>query len=71
MINYHSVKRLLKTEIEAANYLVFSPHTLIGDWPTVAIHEAVKLNRPYVIEADVVYGEVPALDGLRFMVSKL
>lgn len=58
LINYHSVKRLLKTEIEAANYLVFSPHTLIGDWPTVAIHEAVKLNRPYVIEADVVYGEV-------------
>jgi glycosyltransferase involved in cell wall biosynthesis len=37
---------------------MFSPHTLIGDWPTVAIREAVRLKRPYVIEADVVYEKV-------------
>ena len=49
------VSRLLKTEIEDADYLVFSPHTLVGDWPTLAIREAVKLGRPYVIEADIVY----------------
>ena len=56
--HYQSVKRLLKAEIEAADYLVFSPHSFIGDWPTVAAREAIKLSRPYVIEADVVYGEV-------------
>jgi glycosyltransferase involved in cell wall biosynthesis len=53
-----AVRRLLKEEIENADYLVFSPHTLIGDWPTVAIREAIKLQRPYVIEADVVYEKV-------------
>jgi glycosyltransferase involved in cell wall biosynthesis len=53
-----AVRRLLRTEIEKADYLVFSPHTLIGDWPTVAIREAIRLNRPYVIEADVVYEKV-------------
>jgi glycosyltransferase involved in cell wall biosynthesis len=56
--NYNFVRRLLRREIERAEYLIFSPHTLIGDWPTVAIREAIKLRRPYVIEADVVYEEV-------------
>jgi glycosyltransferase involved in cell wall biosynthesis len=55
---FGAVRRLLKEQIESANYLVFSPHTLVGDWPTVAIREAVRLKRPYVIEADVVYEKV-------------
>lgn len=50
-----AVRRLLRSEIEAAAYLLFSPCTLIGDWPTVAIREAVRLRRSYVIEADVVH----------------
>src|SRR6202023_3526818 len=50
-----SIRRILRAEIQNADYLVFSPHTLIGDWPAVAVREAVKLRRPYVIEADVVY----------------
>jgi glycosyltransferase involved in cell wall biosynthesis len=53
--HYRSTQRLLKAEIEKSDCLVVSPHTLIGDWPTVAAREAVKLRRPYVIEADVVY----------------
>jgi glycosyltransferase involved in cell wall biosynthesis len=53
-----AVRRILREQIKNADYLVFSPHTLFGDWPTVAIHEAVRLKRPYVIEADVVYEKV-------------
>jgi hypothetical protein len=45
--------------------LLFSPHTLIGDWPTVAIREAIKLRRPYVLEADVVYEEVAQIGWAR------
>ena len=55
--NYQRVRRILKSEIENADYLVFSPHTLVGDWPTVAIREAIKLRRPYVLEADIVYDD--------------
>jgi glycosyltransferase involved in cell wall biosynthesis len=51
-------RRVLRAEIKSADYLVFSPHTLIGDWPTVAVREAIKLQRPYVIEADIVYESV-------------
>jgi colanic acid/amylovoran biosynthesis glycosyltransferase len=56
--HYENVRRVLRAEIESADYLVFSPYTLIGDWPTVAVREAIKLHRPYVIDADVVYEEV-------------
>src|SRR5258708_3512828 len=56
-----SWRRILRTEIQNAAYLVFSPHTLIGDWPTVAVHEAIKLRRRYVIEADIVYESVAQL----------
>jgi glycosyltransferase involved in cell wall biosynthesis len=63
--HYHGVRRVLKNEIENANYLLFSPHTLIGDWPTVATREAIKLQRPYVIEADVVYDEVANVESAR------
>jgi len=53
-----AIRRVLRAEIQSADYLVFSPHTLIGDWPTVAVREAIKLQRPYVIEADTVYESV-------------
>jgi glycosyltransferase involved in cell wall biosynthesis len=52
------VRQILKRQIERAAFLVVSPHTLIGDWPTVAVREAIRLKRPYVIEADVVYEKV-------------
>jgi glycosyltransferase involved in cell wall biosynthesis len=56
--HYVNVRRELKAEIENADYLVFSPHSLIGDWPPVAVREAIKLHRSYEIDADVVYEEV-------------
>ena len=52
------VRKLLRAEIEASTHLIFTPYSLIGDWPTIAIREAVKLNRPYTIEADGVHGDV-------------
>jgi glycosyltransferase involved in cell wall biosynthesis len=58
LLQYAAVRRLLKAEIERADYLVFHPHTLIGDWPTVGIIDAVKLRRRYAIDADIVYDKV-------------
>ena len=52
------VRRQLRAEIEASDYLIVTPSTPIGDWPTVAVHEAVKLDRPYMIEADGVHGDI-------------
>lgn len=56
--NYRSVRSLLREKIQAADYLEFSPHALIGDWSGVACLEAIQQNRPYVISASVVYHEV-------------
>jgi glycosyltransferase involved in cell wall biosynthesis len=53
--NFNPVRRILRSEIEDAEFLIVSPHTLIGDWPTVAAREAERLGKPYVVEADVVY----------------
>jgi colanic acid/amylovoran biosynthesis glycosyltransferase len=53
-----AVRQILRSEIREAEYLLFSPYSLIGDWPTVALREAVKLGRPYVIEADGVHGNI-------------
>jgi glycosyltransferase involved in cell wall biosynthesis len=58
LTSYASVRKVIQREIQKADYLVFSPHTLIGDWPTVAVREAIKMNRRYVIDADVVYADV-------------
>jgi glycosyltransferase involved in cell wall biosynthesis len=63
--NYRSVRRLLNTEIQNADYLLFSPHTLVGDWPTVGIREAIRLKRPYAIEADIVYESVAQITWAR------
>ena len=53
-----SVRAILTKEIATADYLIFSPHTLVGDWPTLGIREAIRLGKPYVVEADVVYESV-------------
>lgn len=58
LFSYAKARSILKTGIERSDLLIFSPYTLIGDWPTVGIRQAVKLGRPYVIEADVVYESV-------------
>jgi glycosyltransferase involved in cell wall biosynthesis len=63
--HYRATRRVLRAEITNSDYLVFSPHSLVGDWPTVAIREAIDLQRPYVIEADVVYDEVGRVDWAR------
>lgn len=56
--HYSAAKKILRVEIENADYLLFHPHTLIGDWPTIAVCEAIKLRRRYAIDADVVYDRV-------------
>ena len=60
--HYAAVRTSLKTAIENADYLLFSPHSLVGDWPTVAVCGAIKLRRPYAIDADVVYDKVAQVD---------
>jgi glycosyltransferase involved in cell wall biosynthesis len=60
--HYFAVRKILKREIELADYIIVSPHTLIGDWPTVAAREAIKLHKPYVLEADVVYETLAKLE---------
>jgi glycosyltransferase involved in cell wall biosynthesis len=62
--SYRAVRSLLRQKISEADYVIVSPYTLIGDWPTVAAREAARLGKPYVIEADVVY-ESLAFNGLR------
>ncbi len=62
---YYAIRRMLKEEINNADYLIFSPHTVIGDWAMVATYEAIKLHRVYGIEADVVYNEVAQVGWVR------
>ena len=52
------IKKWLRSEIEDADHLIFSPYSLVGDWPTIAIREAVKMGRRYTIEADGVHGDI-------------
>lgn len=56
--SYSAASSSLQAAIAKSDHLIFSPHTLIGDWPTVAIRHAIRLGRAYVIEADVVYETV-------------
>jgi hypothetical protein len=46
-----AVRRLLRHEIERSDYLSFSPHAPF-DWPTLAAKIAIRLGRPYDLEAD-------------------
>lgn len=57
-MSYFGVRRTIEFEIRKSDYLVFSPHKLIGDWPTLAAREAVRQNKKYAVEADVVYEKV-------------
>ena len=63
--NYAATRRLLAREIAEADTLLFSPHAFIGDWPSVAVREAIRQKKPYVIDADVVYHEVAKVDWRR------
>jgi glycosyltransferase involved in cell wall biosynthesis len=55
---YRSTRQTLSQAIADADYLVFSPHSLVGDWPIVSAREAVRRHRSFVVEADVVYERV-------------
>ena len=48
-----------------ADTLLFSPHAFIGDWPSIAVDEAIRQGKPYVIDADVVYHEVARVNWRR------
>ena len=49
--NYRKVSRLLGKEIEAADFLLFSPHAAF-DWSTLATRIALKMGRDYNMEGD-------------------
>lgn len=51
IINYRSVAKLLRSEIESADYLLFSPHAPF-DWSTLAAKLAIAMHRSYDMEAD-------------------
>jgi glycosyltransferase involved in cell wall biosynthesis len=59
--HYLTVKKLLRSEIAKAEYLLFSPFTNY-DWSTPAALQAIKLRRDYVQDTDV---DFPALDRFR------
>ena len=46
---YRATRKLLRSEIQKADYLLFSPHSMF-DWPTLAALEAIKMKRKYVFE---------------------
>jgi glycosyltransferase involved in cell wall biosynthesis len=60
-----SVRSVLRSEIARSDVLLFSPYTLIGDWPLVAAREARRLGRTYAIDADVVYEQVTRVSWAR------
>jgi colanic acid/amylovoran biosynthesis glycosyltransferase len=49
--HYLKTRRLLRSEISQAEYLIFSPHAKF-DWSTLAARQAIKLNRKYDMESD-------------------
>ena len=49
--HYRAVKKLLRSEIEKADYLLFEPHAPF-DWSTLAARLAISMKRSYDIEAD-------------------
>jgi len=52
--HYLVIKKLFRSEIAKADYLLFSPFTNY-DWPTLAALQAIKLRRNYDLEADIDY----------------
>lgn len=49
--HYFAIRGLLRSEINKADYLLFSPHAKF-DWPSLAAQLAVKLKRKYGLESD-------------------
>jgi glycosyltransferase involved in cell wall biosynthesis len=70
--NYIKTKNLLKTEIEKADCLIFSPHGGY-DWSTVAAELAIAMNRKYAAESDWDGENVMrlGLEGMPFGAQKL
>jgi glycosyltransferase involved in cell wall biosynthesis len=58
---YFQTKRLLRSEIAKADYLVFCPHAKY-DWSMLAVFIAMQLNRPYEIEVPWFHEVVSRLD---------
>jgi glycosyltransferase involved in cell wall biosynthesis len=55
---YKKTRQLLSKYIQEANYLLFTPSILIGDWSAVACLEAMRLKRSYAVYEDRVEYEV-------------
>ena len=49
--HYYSTKKMLESEINKADYLLFTPPAKF-DWPTLAAEVAIKLKRKYGMELD-------------------
>jgi len=49
--HYLKTRKLLRSEIVKADYLLFSPHAMF-DWPTLAALQAIKMKRKYDLESD-------------------
>jgi glycosyltransferase involved in cell wall biosynthesis len=62
--HFARVRSSLRSEVAKSDILIASPHSFVGDWPTVAINEAIKQKVPYVIEADTSYAEVASFGWL-------
>jgi len=58
--HYLATKKLLRSEIAKADYLLFSPHSKY-DWPTLAALLAIKMKRKYDMESDWVHESVQRL----------
>lgn len=59
--HYLPTKKLIRSEISKADFLIFSPHANF-DWSTLAALQAIKLNRKYDVESDWVQESVQRLN---------
>ena len=58
--HFFSTRKLLRSEIKKADYLIVSPHAKY-DWATLAALEAIKLRRKYDAESDWDHASVQRL----------
>jgi colanic acid/amylovoran biosynthesis glycosyltransferase len=56
--HFSSTKRLIRNEIEKANYLSFSIGGFFGDWGAVSCYQAHRMGRTYAVWTDRVESEV-------------
>jgi colanic acid/amylovoran biosynthesis glycosyltransferase len=56
--HYLATRRLLRSEIAQADYLIFAPHAKY-DWATLAARQAVNMKRRYDMESDWDQKNVP------------